>query len=113
MEAALLASLDLATLEQYRLEAVQALHQLRTGKRTVQISHQGQSRTHSPSEADALERYIGAQQPATPAPRLIRLGRLVSLQRMIRSLRPRCGASLTSSRPRGCSGAAMRRRARR
>jgi hypothetical protein len=67
MEAALLAALDLATLEQYRLEAVQALHQLRTGKRTIQISHQGQSRTYSPSEADALERYVGALQSAIDA----------------------------------------------
>ncbi|MEJ2388464.1 MAG: gpW family head-tail joining protein [Chromatiaceae bacterium] len=67
MEAALLAALDLATLEQYRLEAVQALHALRTGKRTIQIGHQGQSRTYSPSEADALERYIGALQSAIDA----------------------------------------------
>jgi hypothetical protein len=64
---AALASLDLTTLQSYRTEALTALHQLRTGKRTVSISHTGVSRTYAQNETRALESYISALQSAIDA----------------------------------------------
>lgn len=57
MDAAL-ATLDLATLQSYRADAIAALHQLNIGRRSEEIVYQGYRRRFSAGEEARLRRWI-------------------------------------------------------
>jgi hypothetical protein len=62
MDAALLATYTTADLQRMRREALDALHQLRIGKRVQTLTHAGQARTFY--DVGELEAYIAAIQTA-------------------------------------------------
>jgi hypothetical protein len=66
MDAAL-ATLDIATLQSYRDEALAALHRLAVGQRTESIAYKGNSRSFVPGDEPILRRWIADLQAAIDA----------------------------------------------